>query len=136
MKKIIRTLFAFAAVGLLATSCQKESFVEPNSDVQQSVTQCGGYYTIDGNTYAICVGSDSEWTAFVIQMVNLAEEGHTVTFSRHKASIDVAKEVVTYSTANKQEAYDWAANMTLQGYEVTVSFDNNTGMFNCTAVRK
>ena len=136
MKKIVRTMFVFAAISLFAVSCQKESFVEPVALEQQSSMQYSNHYTVDGVTCSIRIENEDEWSAFVMQALTLAEEGHVVTFSKYNVNTDASKEVVTYSTADKQDAYNWAANMTSQGYTVTVVFDNNTGLFNCTATRK
>ena len=136
MKRIIRTMFVFAAISMFATSCQKESFVEPIASEQQAPMQYSYNYTVDGISYSMHIENESDWESFVMNMLTLAEEGHAVTFTKYKNYVNASKEVVTYSTADKQDAYNWAANMASQGYTVTVTFDNNTGLFNCTAIRK
>lgn len=135
MKRQIKTLAIFMALCMVAASCQKEEYLSP-IPVEQETTANIVNYTVDGKTFQAPINSDQDWSEFLYRMLALAEEGHTVTISSRISATSLTKEIVTYTTTSKPDAYDWADNMTAQGYDVTVNFDNNTGIYTCTAVRK
>ena len=47
-----------------------------------------------------------------------------------------AKETVTFTTGNKNEAIDWTNTMLGLGYEVTMYYDEETGLYVCIAYKK
>lgn len=90
-------------------------------------------YSIDGEQSIANVTAD-EWDAMVNWLLTLAEEGKTVSFSRgDRPTTSFAKEKVTYSTTNKDDAIAWGDNMTNQGYSVTIFYSD--GVYYCTAIR-
>ena len=135
MKKQIKTLAIFIALSMVAASCQKEEVLLP-IPVGQETTANIANYTVDGKTFQAPINSDQDWSEFLYRMLALAEEGHTVTISSRVSATSSTKEIVTYTTTSKPDAYNWADNMIAQGYDVTVHFDNNTGIFTCIAVKK
>ena len=135
MKKQIKTLAIFIALSMVAASCQKEEVLLP-IPVGQETTANNVNYTVDGKTFQAPINSDQDWSEFLYRMLALAEEGHTVTISSRVSATSSTKEIVTYTTTSKPDAHAWADNMTAQGYDVTVHFDNNTGIFTCIAVKK
>ena len=135
MKKNIKTIAVFAALSLIAAGCQKDETILPQSTVQEATSNTVKY-TVDGKKYCQIIRSEQDWSDFLYRMLALAEEGHTVSISSRVAATSAAKEVVTYTTTNKTEAYNWADNMTNHGYEVTVTYNNTTGVFTCIAIKK
>jgi len=136
MKKNIKTIAVFAALSLIAASCQKDETVLLQQSSVQEATSNNVKYTIDGKEYCQIIRSEQDWSDFLYRMLALAEEGHIVSISSRVAATSLAKEVVTYTTTNKTEAFNWADSMSDQGYDVTISYDNTTGVYTCIAVRK
>lgn len=139
MKRTTKTMALFTVLSLIAVGCQKES-VEPiasTSVCAEKNTQYRLGYVIDGVIYHTTHSSEEEHAAFIYQMLDLAELGHSVTFyDENKVSqYSAAKEVVYFSTQDKTEAYAWADNMYAHGYKVSVTYDPTTQTFNCVAIR-
>ena len=69
-------------------------------------------------------------------MIALAKEGHSVWFSRtNNAHSSLSKEQVTYVTNNLDDAKKWAKKMLDDGYQVSISFNQQTGEYTCIAVK-
>lgn len=119
---------------MVAASCQKEETLSP-IPVEQKATDNIVSYMVDGQSYQVVINSKLDWSDFLYRMLALAEEGHTVTISSRVSSTSSTREVVTYTTNSKPDAYAWADNMTANGYTVTVKYDPVTNMFNCTAIK-
>lgn len=137
MRKTFTTIALFAVLGTLAVSCQKENINDETSIVAENDTVYTVSYSVDGVTYQITLTGDDAWHDFMNRMFALAEEGHEVSFRNEEtaSSIVSAKEVVTYSTKNRDEAFSWAETMAYEGYTVTISFDKKTGVYTCEAVK-
>lgn len=136
MKHPIRTVVLLAIVNLMASSCQKEEIIPYTSDhvVNRIDASYIMQYYIDGVQYHLTIHSETEHSEFINRMLTIAEEGHTVTFyNESKIRQAVSKEVVTYSTHDKDDAYRWASEMEGKGYIVTITYDSTTNTFNCTA---
>lgn len=135
MKKTFTTVALFAMLGTIATSCQKENeFDKTNIEVGQN-TIYRVCYSIDGKIYQLTLIGDDAWHDFLNRMFALAEEGHTVTFNNENVTSQTvsAKDVVTYTTTNKDEALSWAERMGNDGYVVTIKYDKGTGVYTCIA---
>lgn len=137
MRKTFTTIALFAVLGTLAVSCQKENINDEISIVAENDTVYTVSYSVDGVTYQITLTGDDAWHDFMNRMFALAEEGHVVSFRNEEtaSSIVSAKEVVTYSTKNRDEAFSWAETMAYEGYTVTINFDKKTGVYTCEAVK-
>lgn len=140
MNKPIRTVALLAALSLAAVGCQKESIADLNPKTATSETAGTVYtvcYAIDGVAHQATLRGDEAHSAFILRMLTLAEQGHEVSFyDADQYSPDAAtREVVTYSTQKKEEAYSWAIQMEEEGYRVKVSYDEKTNTFNCVAYR-
>lgn len=133
MKKV-KSIVLLAVLGLTLAGCTKENVAEDTCVVAaaSSVT-----YFINGQQYYANPQTDAEWSAFLDRMLALAEEGYAVRFVRTGVSqqASAAKEKVVYTTTSYQDAKLWAAQMALQGYEVTITFDQQTGKYTCIATR-
>ena len=127
-----------AVLSLATTSCQKENLTEPSLQgiEEDSSTVCVMSYSVDGIAGRISLKTPAEREAFIHRMIALAEEGHRVTFRQENSTVNALapKDVKTYSTKDKDKAYAWADQMALLGYTVTVEYNENTGVYTCTAV--
>lgn len=137
MRKTFTTIALFAVLGSLAVGCQKENIIGETSIVAENDTVYTVSYTVNGVTHQLKLVGDDAWHDFLNRMFALAEEGHDVTFRNEETASRIvsAKDVVTYSTKNRDEALSWAEAMAYEGYTVTISFDKKTGVYTCEAVK-
>ncbi len=120
-------------LGLAAAGCTKENVAEDN--VVVAVTQSASY-TVDGIQYYANPQNDDEWSDFLDRMIALAEEGRSIQFWRNDIRRgDATKEVVTYTTTNVDLAKKWAKQKQDEGYAVSISYNQQTGVYTCIAVR-
>lgn len=129
---VILALFSITAV-----SCQKETIVKPNTQVQQSLSTRNITYSIDGITTNTNIEGEQNWHDFIEWLLGLAEKGHRVSFRSYdyEAGVSSSKDVQQYKTNDKAKANAWANDMLDRGYEVTIEFDSSTGTYICTAVK-
>ena len=137
MKKTIRTIALIVVLGTMTVGCQKEQVIDPQSSITETNTVYTVQYTINGELHQETIIGEEAWSEFLHRMLALAEEGCEVSvFEETNTSCVVAtKEVVTYSTSNQDDAYSWCNNMIMLGYMVTITFDREKQVYNCTAVR-
>ena len=139
MKKNIITVALLAVLTTMAVSCQKEdadiTSATPSTVIAENDTLRTVVYTIDGVSYRLSLVGEQAWHDFLSRMFALAEEGRTVTFFNEEAASRVipSKLVETFTTSNKEEAYQWAEKKGNEGYTVTVVFDQETGIYTCYA---
>ena len=72
-------------------------------------------------------------TALATTFSPLAEEGHRVSFRNANQERGIKKDVVTYTTKDRDAAYEWASQMGNDGYEVFINYDKTTGVYTCVA---
>lgn len=137
MKKVFKTIALVSIIGLTATSCQKEQTTFPQGTAEQIGYKHTVLYSVDGISQSVTFNTDEEWLEFLHQLFIWAEEGHQVTFRNAEASNNTiaSKEKVVYETSNKKEAEEWAFAMEEAGYSVSVSYDSNTGIYTCIAIK-
>ena len=138
MSKRIRTMALLAVLSVAAVSCQKETIVvDSQTGVEESDTVYTVCYTINGVTHTETLIGEQAWADFLQRMLALAEEGYQVTVSRNAdtAQYAMSKEVVTYKTKKKVEAYAWMEQKLEEGYAVTIEYNPQTGEYTCTAIR-
>lgn len=129
-----RTVALLAVLSLAAASCQKED-VSPLVGTEQTSETIRVTYSINGVVYQTTL-SESEWDAFVERMIALAREGYEVSFSKNRSSLaSQSKEKVTFVTTSEQEAHNWAKDMTNNGYDVKISYNQATGEYTCVAYK-
>lgn len=129
-----RTVALLAVLSLATASCQKED-VSPLVGTEQTSETIRVTYSINGVVYQTTL-SESEWDAFVERMIALAREGYEVSFSKNRSSLaSQSKEKVTFVTTSEQEAHNWAKDMTNNGYDVTISYNQATGEYTCVAYK-
>lgn len=135
-KTTVKVLAVVAALGLTAAGCQKENVYE-TVDCGQEVTKvCKMSYCIDGEWHECSVNGDAAYREFIARMVALAKEGHKVSFREGGKALrqSASKKTVVYTTTSQTDADKWCIKMANQGYEVTVEYDETTGIYTCTAI--
>ena len=127
----------FAMLSLTTVSCQKENLVEnATQSVENSATRTI-IYTVNGTTYRQVIHSDEDLDALMLTLFALAHEGYTVRVMDENNNLceSWAKEKVTYTTKNKNDAITWSLEKFNEGYDVTISFNQETGEYTCVATR-
>lgn len=135
--KTIKALALIAVLGTMAAGCQKETMVEPQTTVAEVGAVRHVYYTVNGELCQERLVGEEAWNVFLYRMMALAERGYTVRIlnGNRTSQVSVSKEVVTYTTTDKDAAVAWYSNMLLLGYEVTIIYDEETGIYTCIAVK-
>jgi hypothetical protein len=138
MNKVIKTMALLAVLSVAAVSCQKENLV-PSTPAEVITDNQAVYiyqYEVNGIRSRITLHGETERINFFNRMLALAKEGFSVSFfDESKICQNLSKEKVTYSTEDKEKALKWMMEMTLAGYQVGITYDEETGMYNCTAIR-
>ena len=127
-----------AVLSLAAAGCQKENIDEVPTQVTSLENQATVmYYYVDGVLNIKYLQDETEYRNFIYEMLTLSEQGHTVAFYKDSDNNrpNCTKDVVHYSTTNKDDAYKWANKMIEDGYRVQVTFDEETGKYNCIAYK-
>ena len=138
MKTTIKTMALLAVLSVAAVSCQKENLV-PSTPAEVITNNQAVYiyqYEVNGIRSRITLRGEAERTDFINRMLALAQEGNTVSFfDETQYTQNFTKEDVTYTTKDKEDALNWASGMLDLGYTVTIEYDKNKGIYNCTASR-
>ena len=132
MKKI-SFIILFAVLGVTLASCTKETLSDTRVvTVEPSVT-----YFVNGQMHSSNPQTEEEWSMFFDRMLALAQEGYQVRIRRSDIPQEVlaAKEKVTYTTTDFNKAKAWANQKVIEGYEVTMTFNQQTGEYTCIAIR-
>lgn len=136
MKKTIIRVSCLAVLSIMATGCQKETYIERPNPVVEGVSSYSVYYTINGTTWKTSIGDDVELNALMLQLMIMAREGYTITVSNVSSSPSAtSKTTVIYRTTSEEDAANWSAAMVKQGYTVTITIDKETNEYVCTAVK-
>ena len=127
-----------AVLSVAAVSCQKENLV-PSTPAEVITDNQAVYiyqYEVNGIRSRITLRGEAERADFINRMLALAQEGNTVSFfDETQYTQNFTKEDVTYTTKDKEDALNWASSMLDLGYAVTIEYDKNKGIYNCTASR-
>ena len=137
MKRIVRNVALIAVLGMVTIGCQKEPITTTHSSVATISENTTIHYSIDGNSYSITLHSDAETDAFFLHLTALARQGYNVVVINETAHAEAVatKEIVTFTTIDANEAAEWSKKMTQQGYEVTINYNTQTGVYTCIAVK-
>ena len=135
MKHNFRTVALFIGLSMLAVSCQKETFVEQDTEVEATREYISVNYSIDGVNMQATFNDEASWREFLHWMFALAEEGHRVSFGDSSRINGLTKETVTYTTKSQADAEAWADMMYKKGYEVSIDFDEKTKTYTCVAIK-
>lgn len=138
MRKQIISVALLAVLSLAPAGCQKEqtdSLIPGMEEANATYSVC---YYIDGVMFRESFQSETEYIFFFQRMAALAAEGKKVTFYDEDARANnpsQSKEVVTYTTTDADDAAEWAMKKAKEGYSVTITFDDKTGIFTCIAIK-
>ncbi len=137
MKKVIIPMALFAMISLTNVSCQKENLVETAIQSVENSAARTIRYTVNGTAYRQVIHSDEDLDALMLTLFALAREGYTVRVIDENTNLceTCAKEKVTYTTKNKNDAIAWSLEKINEGYDVTISFNQDTGEYTCVATR-
>ena len=127
----------FAMISLTTVSCQKENLVETAIQSVENSAARTIRYTVNGTAYRQVIHSDEDLDALMLTLFALAREGYTVRVIDENTNLceTCAKEKVTYTTKNKNDAIAWSLEKINEGYDVTISFNQETGEYTCVATR-
>lgn len=137
IKKYLIPATLLAMISVASVSCQKENLVElAFSSVETSATRTIRYF-VNGKAHRSVIHNDEEWNALLSTLFALAREGYSfrILDENYTYSNSSAKATVTFTTQNEKEAVEWVKTKTLEGYDVTVSFNQQTGEYTCIAVK-
>ena len=135
MKVRFKPLALLAALTLAASACQKENDVLPTTASEQTMETINVVYSINGEVFHATL-SESEWDAFVERMLALARQGYEVSFSKNRSSLtSQCKEKITFVTTDGKKAHEWASFMIDEGYDVTITYDDESGEYTCIATK-
>ena len=127
-KQKIRFVVLAAVLCVLSVGCAKEN-------VSDSITPHSVVYVVEGQQYYGNPQTEEDWSTFWDRMFALAEEGYTVQFWRSDIQNFGTKEKVTFTTTSHAEAEEWCKQKKNEGYMVTLTYDQATGIYTCIAVR-
>ena len=132
MKRTIRTVAVFAMLTLAAAGCQKE---QPASFGNQEIAlgAIGNVEnTVEGHFVFITQEGALDLDALEQDIHRLVESGYTVVIGQN--NMVGAKDVLTYTTYNWDDAYKWSKQRENEGYAVSITQKDN-GEYVCVAVK-
>ncbi len=137
MKKIIIPATILAMLSLTTVSCQKENLVETATQSVENNATRTIRYTVNGTAYRQVIHTDEDLDALMFTLFALVREGYTVrmmdennTFS--ETSVKVTE---TYTTKIEKDAKTWAKEKMMDGYVVTITYNEQTGIYTCIATK-
>ena len=136
MNKRILPIALIAVLGTMATSCQKETITNPQSSITENCTVYTVQYAVNGVLHTSTLHGEDEYIAFIRGLMSLAREGYNVCVSNNKITESVlTKEKLEFTTNSEEEAVHWITERAKEGYTVYMSFDKETGIYSCSAVK-
>ena len=135
MANLLKTFTFLMAIGLLAWGCQKPT---DRCGLPDAPTSSGISYTVDGELMQAFPCNADQVDAFFAGLLELARQGHSVVVHKrgdYDPSTD-SKEAIVFSTDDDKEAIAWAEKMTNNGYNVSISYDESNGTYQCVAFLK
>ena len=111
--------------------------VEPQNGVAEVGTVYTVHYALNGVMHTERLSNEAEYDALLLRLMALAREGYEVEISGGNAAqtLSMSKEVVTYTTKKESEAIAWSKQKIDEGYNVYVTYDQETGIYTCIAYR-
>lgn len=125
------TIFC-STLALFAASCEKQDDYPMVSPLHTDTTNeylhiC---YSIDGGMYQPVRCTPAELDAILNDLLTLVRNGHSISiFNSNTFRNANTKEVVVKHFKTKEEAIAWSMEMSYNGYETTISFDDKEGTY-------
>ena len=137
MKKTLICATLLATLSIAVTSCQKENIAEPERFATEKNAGETVYYTVGGIRFSQTINSEDEYDTLLMRLIMLSKEGYEVSFfgNRYSSASGMTKDTVTYTTTNENDAVAWMKQKINEGYTVTITYDEGTGIFTCIAVK-
>ena len=123
----------------MATSCQKDSEMEPSQELsQKSLAQETSilFYKIDGEEYYKKFSSEKELNEYIDYLIKLTSKGHIILIESNEKPNYAPEDNRTFKTNDKLEMKEWLKEMKSYGYDVELEFDEETGTYKGTAIPK
>ena len=98
MKITVVSVAFFVIMSVATVGCQKESITEDQSRVSTMADSRTVGYMVDGVFQTVVIRGGIEWNDFMMHMIALAEEGHSIRVLGGSANTQAfsAKEKVVY----------------------------------------
>jgi hypothetical protein len=124
-------------VSMTNVACNKEKVTEMERIEHQLHENQVFYYIVDSECHRIALVNDADWDAFLERMLALVKEGHKVCFGRNvtRQIISFSKEKITFVTTDFNKIKKWAKEKVEEGYEVEITYNEQTGEYTGIAVR-
>ena len=137
MKKTFISVTLLAVMSVATVGCQKEPITKVQNGVLEMVDLRTVSYMVDGVIQTAVIQGDTEWSEFMMRMIALAEEGHSVRVFGGSANSQAfsAKEKLVFKTTDKNAAAAWTLQKINEGYDVEVTFNSQTGEYTCIATK-
>ena len=138
MKTKVIKMALLLVLGTMAVSCQKETTNEPQMANAELGTVYTVRYSINGVTYTERLSSEAEFDALLLRLMALSRNGNDVEISNGnyaQCGNATKQQPIIFTTTNENEAIVWTKQKTKEGYTVTVSYDTETGVYTCIAVK-
>ncbi len=142
-KKQIRIVLLGVALSGTMASCQKDEFQSEILVSQEMSLKNKAHvnttlrYWIDGEGYSTSFTSEAEKSAYISYLIGLTLEGREITIggSENPSMAPESSDKLTFKTSDEAEMGIWVNDMEKKGYNVTVSFDKETGLYTGTATK-
>ena len=140
-KKQIRIVLLGVALSGTMASCQKDEFQSEILVSQEMSLKNKAHvshtlqYWIDGVEYNASFTSEAEKSAYISYLIGLTLEGREITIggSENPSMAPESSDKLTFKTSDEAEMGIWVNDLEKKGYNVTVSFDKETGLYTGTA---
>lgn len=137
MRSITKIFLFIALLGALISGCKKEEFTDNSQPhLKKDYTVYRIHYTIDSEERHTTVIGEEALDGFISDMMDKARDGHRVSF-RDEAfpKPEAYNTPLTFTTADQKKAYSWAEARMKEGYAVSVSYDKETLIYTCIALK-
>ena len=109
--------------------------IAPETSVSETGTVYTVQYAVNGVLHSITISNDSEWDAFMQTVFALSREGYDVRImdENRPANGFSTKDTQVYTTSSEANASTWTKEKVKTGYQVSISYDETSGVYTCVA---
>ena len=135
MKRTSSILSAAILLVILCAGCQKEN-LSTAVDTDHNVLV---YYTEGGVAKTALLDMSPQSDSLLHHLISNVADGNRIVFLPDGITDydinDVGDNPIVFTTTSEREALIWCRTMTNEGYTTEMFYDNNTGIYVCTATR-